>query len=325
MGYYPCNPATINFVCASLRVADPTRTYLLDPCCGEGRALGQLGDNLGVSHEHRYGVELDAGRAATAAEHGNILQSSFFGARIVPVNSFSLVWLNPPYTDEIKQPESYGTRQLEIAFLSHAIRYVTPNGVVIMHCPLDRITPTMMSEFYSVCHDPVIVELPDKCRPYREALLVGVKRPKAERSAYVRDLRRVGSMPALVVPTGELIKKFIKVEPTDDELVASIDSAHYMKVFRQKQVKPKLRPVMPLGAGHLGLTLASGLLDGMLEPEGWEKHVIRGVAWKESELAKSDKEVDAESGKVTTTEVYRENIRLKMRVLTLNGEIHEIR
>lgn len=323
MGFYPVKPETINLICRSLKTEDPSKTFILDPCCGEGRALGQLGELLKVPHEQRYGVELDAGRAATAAEYGNVLHSSFFGARIVPVNAFSLVWCNPPYEDEIKQADSSGSRQLEIAFIQAVARLVTPNGVIIVHCPADRITPQMMTTFYSVAYQPCIVELPADLMPYREALLVGVKRPKPERETYLRDLRRVGTMPELVVPVGNPVKKFYQEDPTDEEIIESLETASFMRVFTHKVKPPKLRPVMPLGPGHLGLTLASGLLDGLLQPQGYEPHVVRGIAFKESQIAKTERETNPETGKVTVTETHRENIKLKLRILTSSGAMIE--
>lgn len=324
LGYYPVTPETINLVCQSLKLTDPANTFLLDPCCGQGNALGQLGQTLGVPHENRYGVELDEGRAESAQQHGNVLHSSFFGARIVPVQSFSLVWCNPPYENEIKQDDDDRGRQLEIAFIQHALKYATVHGVLVLHAPLDRITEAVEEIFSTSCYKSVLVELPDNLRPYREALVVGYKSLTAQRAGYRPRLQRVGRMPELVVPTGNKLKHFSQVTPTDEEIERSLAGAKYLKVFEQKTVREKMRPVLPLGPGHLGLTLASGLLDGLFEPDGYEAHVVRGIAFKEPEMAK-DETTEDDKGKITNTKTYRENIKLKIRCLTAGGSITEIK
>lgn len=115
-----------------------------------------------------------------------------------------------------------------------------------------------------------------------------------------------------------------KTAPTDEEILACLEKAPFWKVFAPSKPKPKLRPVLAMGPGHLGLTLASGHLDGVLKPEGYEPHVVRGIAYKEDFLAKEES-TESEDGKVTTTKTYRQNIKLKIRALTADGTIHEKR
>ena len=85
-----------------------------------------------------------------------------------------------------------------------------------------------------------------------------------------------------------------------------------------------MEPLLPLGPGHLGLTLASGLIDGLFHPPGWEPHVVRGVAYKENNLVSSEQE-HHNDGTTTTTEVHRENIKLMIRALRPDGTIHVMR
>lgn len=323
-GFYPVTPATIDLLCRSLNVIDPTKTYIMDPCCGKGVALGQLGSTLNIPKDNRYGIELDTARAEAAKEHGNILHASFFGTRIVAVQSLSLVWLNPPYVDEIKQHPEQERKALETSFVEHAARYVIRDGIMVLHCPLDRMTDTIKVAFFRACTDCMLVELPSELRPYREALLIGKKRAIVGHSRWP-EIKQVTSIPTLNVPTGVPFKTFVQVTPTDEEILDSIHAAAFMKQFTRKPKRDALEPLLPLGPGHLGLTLASGLLDGLFCPPGWEPHIVRGIAFKENELAKQESETNPETGKVTTTQVYRENIRLKIRYLTGNGTIGEIR
>lgn len=326
MGYYPVNPATLAFMTSKLSFVDPTKCMILDPCCGDGRALMYLSKYTGVPRENTYGIELDDKRAETANDYaGNVLKASFFGTRIIPSGGFSLIWCNPPYEDEAKQEDNAEhNRQLEIAFVNRAAWHLVPGGVMMLHMPLDRITRPVMSAFYTTMDNCFIHELPADCRPYREAVVVGIKRKKNVAAHYVDKFATRSTPPELVVPNGEVIRKFYQDEPTNAELEASLSAAPFLSIFRRVPRATKMRPVMPLGAGHIGLTLASGLLDGYLEPAGWEPHVVRGVAYKEPELAKDETTVDDETGKTTNTKTYRENIKLKIRAVTSSGDIVEI-
>lgn len=323
MGFYPVKPSTVDLVCQSLTLTNPEKTTILDPCCGMGDALGRFGENLNIPKENRYGIELDENRAEQATPHGNILHASFFGTRIVSVRSLSLAWVNPPYENEIKQHPNDKAKPLEVSFIEHVADYVENDGIIILHCPLDRITSVVEHAFFLVCHDCTLVTLPQNLRPYREALLIGKKRAIVSTYALTRDIRHSSEIPKLTLPEGKRFKVFEQREPTNEEVVASLNKAGFMKVFRQKKVKPVLEPVLPLGPGHLGLVLASGLIDGQFEPQGAEPHVVRGVAYKKNIKVKDEVEVN-EDGKRTETVVWRENISLKIRALTADGTITNI-
>lgn len=66
-GYYPAAPEAIDSLLTRLTIADPTNTAILDPCCGRGKALAQLGAALGVPAGLTYGIELDQSRGREAA------------------------------------------------------------------------------------------------------------------------------------------------------------------------------------------------------------------------------------------------------------------
>ena len=74
----------------------------------------------------------------------------------------------------------------------------------------------------------------------------------------------------------------------------------------------------------MGLVAAAGVLDGFLAPQEYEPHVLRGIAYKEDILAKEES-TEADDGKVTTTKTFRQNIKLKIRAITADGTIHEMK
>jgi Uncharacterised methyltransferase family (DUF6094) len=324
MGYYPVKPGTIELLCKSLTVSDPANTTIFDPCCGKGMALGQLGDLLKVPLVNRYGIELDSGRAKEAEAHGTILNASFFGTKIVSTQSFSIAWVNPPYEDEIRDSADAG-RKLEQSFIDHVARFVAHHGIMVLHMPDDRLTRHIQHIFFENCYDCHKINLPAELRPFRETLLIGKRRPILGETHRESNIKYVDTIPPMVVPPGKRLKSFTQTTPTDEAIDAAINSARFMRVFTFKPKREPLKPILPLGAGHLGLTLASGLLDGYFAPPGFEPHVVRGIAYKENELAKTEETTDEEGETKTKIETYRENIKLKIRAITSNGLITDIK
>jgi hypothetical protein len=75
----------------------PEPASVIDPCVGQGTALELVTCDAPV---RRYGVELDAERARIASSKGiETIQGNTFDAIAKP-ESFSLLYLNPPYDSE---------------------------------------------------------------------------------------------------------------------------------------------------------------------------------------------------------------------------------
>jgi 16S rRNA G966 N2-methylase RsmD len=114
LGYYPLPPAEGVRLRRLLRFGPEASA--LDPCAGTGEALHQLTAGAGVE---KHAVELDAERAAVAAAsgiatiHGNLFDT------LGRVESFSFIYLNPPYDSEIG---SMGNKRMEYLFLEHTFR-----------------------------------------------------------------------------------------------------------------------------------------------------------------------------------------------------------
>ena len=101
----------------------------LDPCAGDGMALVRL---LEGTEARRYGIEIDANRAEQARELGvDTLQADTMDVRC-PAESFSLLYLNPPYDFETGQT---GNQRLELVFLEHTYRWLKPGGVLVFVIP----------------------------------------------------------------------------------------------------------------------------------------------------------------------------------------------
>jgi 16S rRNA G966 N2-methylase RsmD len=133
LGFYPL-PA---------REAERIRRFLvfpdkpccaLDPCVGDGAAFAEIASDKKVL---RYGVELDAGRAEQARSNGiEVIHGNCFDVQC-PVESFSLIYLNPPYDFEIGEEKS---QRMEKLFLEHVHRWLIRGGILVFVVPAKRIT-----------------------------------------------------------------------------------------------------------------------------------------------------------------------------------------
>src|SRR5438094_514842 len=92
LGYYPLASGEGQRLCRFLEF--PQECAVLDPCAGTGAALRQI---AGEKQARRYGIELDSFRAMAAGRVlDEVIQGSVFDTHC-PVESYSLVYLNPPY------------------------------------------------------------------------------------------------------------------------------------------------------------------------------------------------------------------------------------
>ena len=128
LGYFPLPLSEARRIRACLHYpTSPAST--IDPCIGDGAAF------LAITAEacaRRYGVELDAHRAEQAASvvdeliHGDCLDVH------CPVESFGLVFLNPPYDWTIGEGRNERTERV---FLPHTHRWLKAGGVLVLVVP----------------------------------------------------------------------------------------------------------------------------------------------------------------------------------------------
>jgi hypothetical protein len=131
LGYYPLQRAEGLRLRKLLVFEDGASAA--DPCAGAGAALHQLTEGAEVE---KHGVELDAGRAAAASAsgiatvHGNLFDT------IGKPESFSFLYLNPPYDSEIGSADN---KRMEYLFLEHTFRWLVEGGVLLMVVPQERL------------------------------------------------------------------------------------------------------------------------------------------------------------------------------------------
>jgi hypothetical protein len=83
---------------------------------------------------------------------------------------------------------------------------------------------------------------------------------------------------------------------------------------------PLPSPPLPLGIGHVALLLASGHLDGVVQPEGQQPHIVRGTSKKQSFISNVTETVNEDSSTTTKTTIS-ERIELVIRTVDHSGRI----
>jgi predicted RNA methylase len=317
MGYYPLPGVEGVKLRSLLSFGGPAS--VIDPCVGQGAALHLVTSEAPV---RCYGVELDAERARIASANGiEAIQGNVFDVIARP-ESFSLLYLNPPYDSEIG---SFANRRMETVFLEHTYRWLTMEGVLILVIPFERLhdcTGILSSHFASLkvfrMTDPDSVQ-------YRQIAVFGV-RCEVRGSAIENNKRQLHSIspygsflelaelqpgacaPYSVPPSGEATLNYrgLPYDTLEDKLPQS---------GAWKQVTPLLmprddiatgRPITPLHGGHVGLLCTAGLLNGVFG-EGENRHIAR---WRSVKLVTTFVEEDGDAQIIHHRERWTNELRL---------------
>lgn len=325
LGYYPLAQAEAVRIRKHLQFsADPTS--VLDPCAGTGAALRALTDG---SAARQHGVELDSYRAEEARKVlDEVIQGNVFDAH-APVESFSMVYLNPPYDFEIGEGKN---QRMERLFLEHVGRWVRPGGVLVMVIPFDRIYDcrAILTTQYK---DKAIYRLTEsEAVAYKQAVVFGVRRTRQERDRMndhsvhqgnwkLNELtRRYEQIPALSdppertypIPPGppaHLEYRGLPLDTIEDLLDSSPAWRQAQRITHAPKTEFSGRPLTPLHKGHVGLLCTSGLLNGVFG-SGSERHVAH---WESVKVVDRVEE-DGEDGNTT---VIREKERFSQRLTLL--------
>lgn len=285
MGYYPLPESEGAKLSSLLAYTEPAS--VIDPCVGQGTALHLLTGNAPV---RRYGIELDAERARIAGASGiETIQGNTFDAVAKP-ETFSLLYLNPPYDSEIG---SIANRRMEPVFLEHTYRWLLMGGVLVLVIPYERLRDCagILSSHFTTLNvfrmtDPESVQ-------YRQIAILGVRHDirGAALEKNKRQLQNIGLYGSF--------QKVLELKPGICQPYPVPGSDEASLIYRGlpydlledllphspawKQVAPLLlpnddvatgRPITPLHGGHVGLLCTAGLLNGVFG-EGSDRHIAR--------------------------------------------------
>jgi 16S rRNA G966 N2-methylase RsmD len=328
LGYYPLSDSEANRLSRYIELPSEN-CQALDPCCGSGSVNKAFASSGNVT---TYGIELDAYRAAEASQMlDEVIQGSAFDTH-APVESFSLIYLNPPYDFEIGDGKN---QRMERLFLEHVARWLKPGGVLVFVIPFDRVYDCrgiLTTQF----RDKALYRLTEPASVvYKQVVLFGVRRSRHERERLtdravsdgnwkLQQLTRVyDEIPALpdeadrqyVVPPAPPVKLEycgLPLDQIEDALELSPAWRQAQRITHAPKAEFSGRPLTPLHKGHVGLLCTSGLLNGVFG-EGSERHV---AYWE------SVKVVDRieEAGEDTDTTVVREKERFSQRLTLLYAD-----
>ena len=303
MGYYPL-PESEGVKLRAL-LSFPQPASVIDPCVGQGTALDLV---TGGAEVRRYGVELDSERARIASSKGiETIQGNTFDA-VAKSESFSLLYLNPPYDSEIG---SVANHRMERLFLEHTYRWLKPAGVLVLVIPGNRLSECVdilavhfrdkaiyrLSEPESVRYNQIVAFGARRSRREREQLKDWeVQRAKTKLMGFARNYDELPVLPdeadrQFAVPASgpaQLINRGLPLDALEDVLPASVVYRQAGRILFSPEVRATGRPLTPLHGGHVGLLTTSGLLNGIFG-DGPDLHVAR---WESVKVTDRFEETD---------------------------------
>lgn len=322
LGYYPLVQAEAERIRKFLQFHG--EASVLDPCTGTGAALRTITQDAAAL---RYGIELDsyrAGEAKGALDH--VIHGSVFEVH-APVESFSLLYLNPPFDFEIGEGRN---QRMERIFLEHAYRWLKQSGVLVMIAPFDRVyeCKTVLTSHF---RDKAIYRLTEsETIKYKQVVVFGIRRTRQERErlndhAVQEGNRRLHELtlryeeiPPLpetpdrayaVLPSipAKLEYRGLPLDLIEDLLEKSPAWLQAQRITHAPKTEFAGRPLTPLHRGHVGILCTSGLLNGQFG-EGADTHV---AYWESVKVVDRTEEED-DSGSTVIREKERFSQRLTL-------------
>ena len=315
LGFYPLPIAEGKRIRTFLQFPEQVCSAL-DPCIGEGVAFVEVTCD---AKTRRYGIELDAQRAALARSLADdVIHGNCFDV-LCPVESFSLIYLNPPYDFEIGEEKS---QRMERLFLDHVYRWLKRGGVLILVIPRDylRDCGQILAYQFRDVHVYRLTE-PDSVK-YKQIVVMGVRLTRSERDrlqdseitrartwyeSLARDPEKLSPLPTepdhqyIVLPSEpvQLVYRGLPLDQIEDLLPRSSAYRQASAVLFAQQADISGRPLTPLHGGHVGLLCTAGMLNGIFG-DGETRHIAH---WQSIKLV--DKSEEEEDG----TTVIREKER----------------
>jgi tRNA1(Val) A37 N6-methylase TrmN6 len=317
MGYYPLPPVEAQNIRSLLSFSGACS--VIDPCAGKGTALNLITAGAPVL---RFGVELDTGRAEEAAKSGiRMIQGNVFDAH-TKVESFSMLYLNPPYDSEINLT---GNRRLERLFLEHTHHWLVQHGVLVFVIPFEQLNDCagiLSANFTRIC----ALRMADaESVRFRQIVVFGGRR-NVRGAAHEESQRRLrvaaqhggyerlpelapGIIEPYVMPvSGEaaLIYCGLPYDLIEDLLPHSAAWKQVAQVLLPGEDVAIGRPITPLHGGHVGLLCTAGLLNGVFG-QGEERHIAR---WRSVKHVTEFHEEEGDTKIIRRREKWSNELRL---------------
>jgi hypothetical protein len=299
MGYYPTPESITPIIAGYLIRKRQGLIRILDSCAGEGTALRFIGDHL---RAETYGIELDFDRGGTAKEKlTGCLITDYKNTRISQ-NSFSLLYLNPPYDWALRDSDIERSERYERTFLRGCLPYLCNGGILVYLIPQRRLDGHIARMLSYRFEQIGIFRFPaEEYSAFKQLVIFGKLKKTPEKDVQKAEyLKKCGQMKAIVpylpvephhiyeVPVSPSRTNFIfrSKEIDSEELATEIQQYGLFDQFKEMttplKMSEKIRPIMPLRHGHLAQILACGLMNGIV----WDKDrknplLVKGITKKE--------------------------------------------
>jgi len=327
MGYYPTNLTNIGHILNGIVFPQGITTNLLDPCCGEGKALKALavGNNC-----YTYGVEIDESRAVIAQDElHRVGFGSFFHSRISR-EAFHLLFLNPPYLSVVT--EKGGRTRDEKKFLIESLNHLMTGGLLVYIIPYYRLSEDICRVLADNFTDISVHRFTDKeFEKFSQIAVIGTKIQRTNGAALVASLAELALTPDNIPCITELEAGRYAL-PTNSKKVEIFKGAEFNELELARQLKTSKsldgllttktansairRPPLPFTFAQLGLLGGSGYINGLIECDS--PHIIKGRIIKEVRTDSAEN-YNGKGQYLSTTVTEKISNRMIFNILTSDG------
>ncbi|WP_139490054.1 DUF6094 domain-containing protein [Brevibacillus dissolubilis] len=327
--YYATPEKEIRLIAKRLRVEGEGFVSILDPCCGKGIALKHIADELNSQQTScfSYGVELESERANAARmllDH--VIHDGYENMRTEA--KFSLLWLNPPYTDGFgERTESIFLRRLTNASTNVLIRdgllafcipqYVLADSAALLASRFSNIEVYRFTDDHYPQFKQVVVfgtfgkmkgEEQKATAKYLKELAAGGPEllPPLDEPDDVRFHVPVCTEPVQIFRAGRLHVEEVARDLLESPLFTQAEGMFEPDQSRKLELK---NPMLPLKPTHFATAIAAGVVGGNLGT-----HLLVGIT---KQIIETSSQFD-EQGK-QTGEIVTKHYKSMVRVFTPGG------
>ena len=297
LGFYALPPQTTALIAANLTInkRDDLKMFsLLDPCCGNGIPLRTFAETLRAQKIGvvTYGSEVSPDRAAAAKSMLDHVLADDYKNVQASNETFSLLYLNPPYDWEGKREDDERQDRQEYIFLRDTLPRLQMGGLLVYIIPHQTLGEVKLRRFLAGHFSELQVYAfpPEEYEQFKQLVIVGYRRKLDRHNDLEETLtylaKYVDEMPpALTAETPWLLPpskrpaeeiSFYRFNLTRQELLATVGehglfSRPEWKQGRLEQIQAEdieFQPAVPMRPGHISMLLLSGLLQTMILDQG---------------------------------------------------------
>jgi hypothetical protein len=338
LGYFPIPVPVIDWIASQFRVEPSATLPVIDPCMGEGAALGLLADRLRAAGGKpvAYGCEISRARYDAAVKallndkREGISRLAHGPAEFLEVSSgaFALVYLNPPFDEGGKEQH----RWLELTR-----DWLTPGGwLVFITTESSALRPDTQELLHRSYEQVTCYRYPDAHRQFNEVVIFARRRatdlPYHQRRATLFTASSLTTLTleeqfGLELPKGEPPKRFSMVVPEVEESMTALRSVGisagevWKRTTQAASLSSKWQPLLELSDGHIANLISSGVFDGLaIQDAELGRCLITGYSTK----VKGKPVIEVSEDGATRTQTVSEIPVVHLVVMNIDtGAVHE--